>query len=509
MCLLPYPNYSFTSKAFKMGITEYKCGYCPECLAERAKRWTLRCLAEAENNFGMMITLTYDQYIRDKKGNIIGETVADRNVDKTDCQKFIKRLRYYYPNNNIKYMITAEYGKTTGRPHYHAIIFGLQFDDIVYYKKSKRGNIIYTSRALTKIWGNGICTVDSINITGKIARYCTKYCAKDGRTKDTFMLFSRDIGKNSLLKKFNFLRYCYDGRKYSIPRNILVSQLENRYNLLGYSKYVGLKFSNDENITKTRIRLKNRVETLTSKMLDLYSYSLKKASEKIHFYQSELLKYTLLSLSDTKKRKSYLRSFYVRQVRLARAYAHYNSILVKRSKRLEYFYSLYNSAVHESFVFDKKNSDEALFKRYKRANLKRSIFNSYKHSNSLYHRYIDYWQKSYKTSFISKQSNFQRILSLPNSKYFRFKQNALSALNKQRIYKVLNKFSKHAHLFHVGANIDKVDYFNFDVCRLPPCHKTANDRKKKLKKVFLSESEPLTLRELFIFADSYQQISLF
>lgn len=509
MCLLPYPNYWFKSKAYKMGITEYKCGHCPECLAERAKKWTLRCLAEAENNVGMMLTLTYDQYIRDSRGNIVGETVADRCVDKSDCQKFIKRLRYHYPNNNIKYMITAEYGERTGRPHYHAIIFGLQFEDVAFYKKSKRGNIIYTSHKLFEIWGNGICTVDSINITGKIARYCTKYCAKDGRSKDTFMLFSRDIGKKALVDKFNFLRYHYDGRKYSIPRNILVQELERRYNMQGYSKYVKLQFSTDENIEKARERRRARVDNLLAEMLNLYSYSLEKARVLIQTEQNELLKYTLLALKKSNKQNSYLRSLRVRQVRLARAYAHYRDIQEKRARRIAELTPLYNALARESFAYEKKTTNEALFKRYKRANKKRALFNSYKHSNSLYRRYIDYWQKSYKSSFISTQSNFQRILALPDSKYFRFKQNALSALNKQRSHNVLDKFSKHSHLLHVGAHIDKIDYFNFDICRFTPCHKTANDRKKKLKNFFIGQEEPLTVQELLIFGSSYEQISIF
>lgn len=208
---------------------------------------------EAKDSVGVMVTLTYDTYIYDNKGNIIGENLPSKDirVSKKDAQNFIKRLRAKFPDKDIKYLLTAEYGKRTHRPHYHALLFGFTFDDIRPYKKSKRGNYIYRSPTLEKIWhggrvkNKGICTVDCIHIGAKVARYCTKYCAKDYGIDDTFMLFSRGIGENRLLKEFNGKSYWIEGREYPIPKKIWQLYIENKYKIEGYSKYINFPKEGD------------------------------------------------------------------------------------------------------------------------------------------------------------------------------------------------------------------------------------------------------------------------
>ena len=221
MCFFPFTNTNKKGEAYRKGITEFDCGCCPECLGKRARLWALRCSAEAQNNIGCMVTLTYDSYKKDKNGNIIGENPPELlQVNKRDCQLFIKRLRKHFQGTKIKYLITAEYGKRTHRAHYHAILFGIDFTDRIRYKKSDRGNIIYKSKTLTDIWNNGICTIDAVNINAAVARYCTKYCAKDSRCDDTFMLMSRGIGEDWLMDNFNGKSYIVDGREYAIPKQI-------------------------------------------------------------------------------------------------------------------------------------------------------------------------------------------------------------------------------------------------------------------------------------------------
>lgn len=222
MCMFPFPNKDFRSLAYRKGIHEFECGCCPECLAKRARLWALRASAEAVNNIGCMITLTYDDYKYDRSGRAVGELPVngDLPLSKRHCQLFIKRLRAHFKGIKIKYLLTAERGKRTNRAHYHAILFGVQFDDKIFYKKSDRGNIIYKSRTLSKLWGHGICTIDCININAQVARYCTKYCAKDSRADDSFMLVSRGIGDKWLEDNFNGKSYFLDGREYTIPKLI-------------------------------------------------------------------------------------------------------------------------------------------------------------------------------------------------------------------------------------------------------------------------------------------------
>lgn len=234
MCLFPIPNKDKNGYAYKHGITEFECGSCPECLSKRSSVWALRCVAESKNHISnYMITLTYDTFKYDKSMNIIGENPVNPNIvcNKKHIQDFIKRLRKWQNKNNqksLKYICTSEYGSTTHRAHYHLIIFGLKLPDVIYYKKSKRGNIIYMSKTLTDIWKHGICTIDCKTVTPANARYCTKYCAKT-RSPDTFFLCSNGIGIDRLYDEFNGISYWLDGNEYPIPKGVWQKYIINKY----------------------------------------------------------------------------------------------------------------------------------------------------------------------------------------------------------------------------------------------------------------------------------------
>lgn len=250
MCLLPLPNTNFSGVAYKKGILEFDCGACPECLRKRSNVWVLRSVFEARSHANnCMVTLTYDNFIRDKSGRIVGETPVnpDLHVSVRDIQLFIKRLRKYcssVSDEKIKYIACAEYGNRTHRAHYHLILFGVKFPDLCYHKKSKRGNPIFLSPTLWRLWGHGICTVDSIHIYSAVARYCTKYCAKS-RSDDTFMTCSQKIGFDNLYRAFNGKSYIVDGREYPIPRFIWQHYISQKYKGNGFFTYKYLNKSYD------------------------------------------------------------------------------------------------------------------------------------------------------------------------------------------------------------------------------------------------------------------------
>lgn len=222
MCLFPIPNDYIDGVAYKKGVHFFDCGSCPECLKKRANVWALRSVYEAKCHVhNCMITLTYDNFIRNEKGEIIGETPVnpDLKVNQRHIQLFIKRLRKWCGDNKIKYLAAAEYGSRTHRAHYHCLLFGVHFPDMHFYKKSDRGNSIYMSKSLSRLWSYGICTIDSVNVQSAVARYCTKYCAKS-RSDETFMLFSHRVGYSALKKYFNGISYFIDGIEYPVPRFI-------------------------------------------------------------------------------------------------------------------------------------------------------------------------------------------------------------------------------------------------------------------------------------------------
>lgn len=243
MCLFPSPVYAGT-RAFKYGIKEFECGSCPECMQKRASYWVLRTVAETRyrRSIGQstcMVTLTYDNFARDDRGHLLPdaehggyiELPSDRSIrcDKRDVQLFMKRLRKKFGSTDIKYLATAEHGSRTGRAHYHVILFGVEFGDLRQYKKSKRGNMIYTSRTLSSLWKHGICTVDSCSVSGAVARYCTKYTLKQHGQNDTFQLFSHGIGFKWLCDHFTGRPYIIEGRQYPIPRTVWNWYIFNKY----------------------------------------------------------------------------------------------------------------------------------------------------------------------------------------------------------------------------------------------------------------------------------------
>lgn len=96
-----------------------RCGKCENCIRTLINDWSFRLEQEAKDHIYVdFITLTYDpKYVPLTKNEL-------PTLDKTDVQKFWKRLRKR-SNAKIKYFVVGEYGTKSYRPHYHAIVFGL------------------------------------------------------------------------------------------------------------------------------------------------------------------------------------------------------------------------------------------------------------------------------------------------------------------------------------------------------------------------------------------------
>lgn len=70
----------------------------------------------------------------------------------------------------------GEYGDENKRPHYHAIIFGHNFDDWIYLGDTDGGNALYTSTTLENIWQKGFVQIGTVSreSAGYVARYVMK-----------------------------------------------------------------------------------------------------------------------------------------------------------------------------------------------------------------------------------------------------------------------------------------------------------------------------------------------
>lgn len=159
------------------------CGKCEKCLCLRAKNWSIRAMHEARyyehNSF---ITLTY----RDSElpFNYIDGAITHRGglnsydnpatLNKRDFQLFMKRLRKMLDIKGIKikYLMCGEYGDLRSRPHYHAIIFGYQFEDLEEVPNNPGSkDKLYDSKTLEDLWTHGKVKVGEVT-TQSIAYTC-------------------------------------------------------------------------------------------------------------------------------------------------------------------------------------------------------------------------------------------------------------------------------------------------------------------------------------------------
>lgn len=118
----------------------------------------------AQNSF---ITLTYDD----------DHLPEFNNLDKEAMPLFFKRLRKALSPKKIRFYYVGEYGDQTGRPHYHALIFGEDFShDRKIYKQTRRGDFLYNSAILSSCWRYGFSVVAdfSFESAAYVARYCLK-----------------------------------------------------------------------------------------------------------------------------------------------------------------------------------------------------------------------------------------------------------------------------------------------------------------------------------------------
>lgn len=168
------------------------CGQCIGCRLKHSRCWAVRCVHEASlHSRNCFITLTYDN----------NHLPSDYSLNVRHFQLFMKRLRKMF-GNDIRFFHAGEYGEKYGRPHYHAILFGIDFNDRKLLKYSSSGFAIYTSEVLSDLWGKGYVSVADVSFSS--AAYIARYVVKkmNGKnTDDHYSTFDSDTGEISLLKK--------------------------------------------------------------------------------------------------------------------------------------------------------------------------------------------------------------------------------------------------------------------------------------------------------------------
>lgn len=223
------------------------CGKCHGCMLKRSRDWAIRSIHEAQmHKYNSYITLTLrTEYLTE-----------DRTLDHRWFKRFLRKTRSAlraacinpntWPdllftakdlpppappgsegggdeaNYNVKtllryaraikkhdgtpvaattrYLMCGEYGEDNGRPHYHALLFNLDFRDRLYHKTTPSGSIIYTSRTLEKLWPYGYSSVG--DLTFESAAYVSRYImAKRADGDKNYNILDPDTGQIYSKKK--------------------------------------------------------------------------------------------------------------------------------------------------------------------------------------------------------------------------------------------------------------------------------------------------------------------
>lgn len=135
------------------------CGGCIGCRESRAREWALRCSLEAQDHQRTAwATLTYE------------EKYKPPTLIKSHLQGWLKRLRadlartarrHSTTQPVLRFFAAGEYGERTHRPHYHAILFGID---------------VGAASQIKQAWPFGYAKVDTLT-PARIA-YTAGYCSK-------------------------------------------------------------------------------------------------------------------------------------------------------------------------------------------------------------------------------------------------------------------------------------------------------------------------------------------
>lgn len=183
------------------------CGQCIGCRLERSRQWAVRLVHE--NRFhsrSSFITLTYAPEHLPKNGSL----------DISHFQKFMKRLRKTFSGVTIRFFHAGEYGEENFRPHYHAIIFGVDFRDDSYGNlTTDRGDFTWHSKTLDKLWPYGHSLVGDVTFEScaYVARYVTKKITGPN-AKDHYTRISATTGEIHSVHP----EYCTMSRRPGIGR---------------------------------------------------------------------------------------------------------------------------------------------------------------------------------------------------------------------------------------------------------------------------------------------------
>ena len=195
------------------------CGRCYNCLMVKRVKWFVRIyLQSLVSKYTNFLTLTYTDRELPEYGSLC----------KRDIDLFLKKVRHILTDKeNFRFFIAGEYGGSTYRPHYHAIIFTSNMQDV---------------KTFIGAWRNTHGEVDVSNSCHETMMYCTHHIIGRSQHPDIdvrekpFLKSSRRpaLGVDYMLKhKGRFtdnhdFSFKIDGSKYCIPSFLVYKIMDKK-----------------------------------------------------------------------------------------------------------------------------------------------------------------------------------------------------------------------------------------------------------------------------------------
>lgn len=154
-------------------VTPFRCRHCVGCRADYRSEWSIRMMHELKYHQSAIFgTFTYDEE----------HVPKNHELRPDDFRLCMRRLRKIM--GSLRYVQVGEYGGEYGRPHHHAIIYGLELPDLELIKRNERGDDLYRSATLDKIWGHGQCIIGDVSLQS--CGYVAGYMHKDMKSEYKF-----------------------------------------------------------------------------------------------------------------------------------------------------------------------------------------------------------------------------------------------------------------------------------------------------------------------------------
>lgn len=177
---------------------EFGCKQCIGCKLDYESEWATRMVHENQmHDESMFLTLTYSPENLPENYSLVPRHL----------QLFWKKVRKKYPELKIRYVGCGEYGNQTHRPHYHAILFGYEAKDLEQVGTNGRGDALYSSEEMDKLWGFGHVTIGKVTYEScaYVARYMLKNSGADMRNDD-YSFIDESTGEIIIREQKPFIR---------------------------------------------------------------------------------------------------------------------------------------------------------------------------------------------------------------------------------------------------------------------------------------------------------------